>query len=60
MQHHVVVHKPSVEIAVTRMDARILLGLKGAFLYELLPDTIVGTEVDVFKELSIEHLIDDT
>ena len=60
MEHHVIVHKPPVEISVTRMNARILLWLEGAFLYELLPDTIVGTEIDVLEELPIKHLVDDS
>lgn len=41
------------------MNARILLWLKRTLLYEFLPHTIVGTEIDVLEELSIEHLIND-
>ena len=59
MQHHVIIHKPSVEVSVTWMNARILLWLERTLLYEFLPYTIVGTEIDVFKELSVEHLVND-
>ena len=60
MQYHVIIHKPAVEIAVTRMNARILLRLKRAFLYQFLPHAIIGTEIDVLKKLSIELFVDDT
>ena len=42
------------------MNARILLWLERTFLYEFLPHAIVGAEVDVFEQLSVEHLINDS
>ena len=60
MKHHIIVHKPPVEVTVTRMNAGILFRFEGSFLYKFLPDTIVGTEIDMLEELSIEHLIDDS
>ena len=35
------------------MDARILLRFERAFLNEFLPHTVVRTEIDVFKQLSV-------
>ena len=54
-----IVHKPTIKVAIARMDARILLGFERALLYQLLPHAIVGTEIDVLKKLSVKHLIDD-
>ena len=59
MKHLVVIHEPTIEIAVAWMNARILLRFERTFLNEFLPNTIVGTEIDVFEELSIEHLVND-
>ena len=59
MQYHVIIHEPSVEIAIARMDARILLRLERALLYQFLPHAVVGTEIDVLEELAVEHLVDD-
>ena len=59
VQHLLIVHKPTIKVAIARIDARILLGFERALLYQLLPHAIVGTEVDVLKKLSVKHLIDD-
>ena len=64
VQHLMIVHKPTIKVAIARMDARILLGFERALLYQLLPHAIVGTEVDVLKQLSVQlsvqHLVNNT
>ena len=52
-----VMHHPALEVDGW-MDARILLRFEGTFLNQFLPHTIVGTKIDMLKELSIEHLVD--
>ena len=42
------------------MNAWKLLRFERPFLDEFLPYAVVGTEIDVFEELSVEHLVYDT
>ena len=60
MQHPLVIHKPTIEIPITRMDARILLRFERTFLNQLLPHPVVRTEINMFKQLAIQHLVDNT
>ena len=57
MEDILVIHMPAVKETVARMDARIMLGLERTFVDELLPNSVVGGEVDVLKELAVEHRI---
>ena len=59
MKYHVIIHVPAVKIAVARRDAGILLRLKRSAVNQFLPDAIVGAEIDVLEQLSVQHLIDD-
>ena len=42
------------------MYARILLRLKRTFLHKFLPNAVVGAKINMFKELSVEHFVDNT
>ena len=59
VEHHVIVHIPAVEVTVAWWNARILFRLERTFLNQFLPHTVVGTEIDMLEELSVEHLVDD-
>ena len=52
------IHIPSVEIAVARSDAGIMLRFEGALVDQLLPYTVVGGEIDMLEQLSVQHGVD--
>ena len=60
MQDHVIIHKPAVKITVARRDAGVLLRLERTAVNHLLPDTVVGAEIDVLEQLSVQHLVNDS
>ncbi len=58
VQHLVGVGEPAVEVAVARGDAGVVLRLEGAAVDDLLPDAVVGGEIDVLEELAVDERVD--
>ena len=58
MQHLLIVHKPTIEIAIAWMDTWIMFRLERAFENQFLPNAIVGREVDMFEQLTIQQFVD--
>ncbi len=60
MKHPLIIHEPAVKIAVARRDAGKVFRLERTFVNQLLPHSVVGRKVDVFEQLAIQHLVNDT